>query len=164
MAIDAPETNDTAEGSTSLVADVAIAALLLAMFAAILAPHWQKTAAVEQEDEHLHDIATAAGSLLSAVSLQRAEALTKGGTIKRDFDAPRTGALKVVPRPIAADTCAHMWNTLLPDGPTVTTGGESAFTVDVTDQRGVCLYRYTGSNDERYVISYRPDSGQVAYE
>jgi|GEM_PF-4728303 len=92
MAIDAPETNDTAEGSTSLVADVAIAALLLAMFAAILAPHWQKTAAVEQEDEHLHDIATAAGSLLSAVSLQRAEALTKGGTIKRDFDAPRTGA------------------------------------------------------------------------
>lgn len=164
MANEVPEHDDATVESHSLVADVAIAALLLAMFAAILAPHWQANAVAENQDEHLHDIATAAGSLLSAVSLQRAEALTKGGTIKRDFDAPRTGALKVVPRPIAAEACAEMWNTLLPDGPVATTGGESAFTVDMTEERGLCLYRYTGSNDQRYVISYRPDSGQVAYE
>ncbi|MEM7376043.1 MAG: hypothetical protein AAF460_00925 [Pseudomonadota bacterium] len=157
-------TDDTIQPNNALArvfTDFAIGVLFMAVMAVILAPRMSEEE--PKRADHLHDVAQTAGSLQSAASLERAQRLTRGGTVKRDFETPQTGALRVIPRPIAAADCARMWNTLMPDGPEAATGGDSLFTVDATDTRGVCLYRYTAAHDQAYVISYRPESGQVAF-
>ncbi|MEM9601397.1 MAG: hypothetical protein AAGA11_00920 [Pseudomonadota bacterium] len=157
----ADDTNQPTNALTRVFTDFAIGVLFMAVMAVILAP--QVSEEEPKRADHLQEVAETAGTLQSAASLERAQRLTRGGTVKRDFDSPRTGALRVIPRPIAAADCAQMWNNLMPDGPEAATGGDSLFTVDTTDTRGLCLYRYTAAQDQAYVISYRPESGQVAF-
>lgn len=161
-----PSASDISSSATdakpSLVADLAIAGLVLAIFAAVLLPRLDSETATLANP--LHDIAAAAGSLQSAASLKRAESLTRGKPISRDLDAPDSGALISVSRPIAAEDCARLWNRLLPQGPVANTEPNTEFRVSPTPEPGLCRYQYRGAGAKLYTISYSPKSGKVAYE
>lgn len=144
-----------------LVFDLTVCALLLAGAAAILTS--EPRTSEQRARDHVHTVTSAAGSLQHAATLMRAERLANETTIERNFGAPRTGALRVAPQPIAVDHCAKMWNEMVPDGPAASTGSDQPFSVEPTDERGICLYRYTEEGEAPYLIAYHPESGQVDY-